>query len=80
MFNFSEYPDNSKFYDEIHKKVIGKMKDETKGVPIVEFVESKSKMYAYIKKILRGTKMQKVFIKTYQKNYKEYINILFEKK
>ena len=32
MFNFSEYPENSKFYDEIHKKVIGKIKDETESL------------------------------------------------
>ena len=38
IFNLSECPEIS--YDEIHKKVIGKMKDETKGAPIFEFVES----------------------------------------
>ena len=32
---FSEYPENSKFYDKANKKVIAKMKDQTKGVPVV---------------------------------------------
>ena len=35
MFDFSEYPDNSRIYDVKIKKVVGKMKDETKGVHIV---------------------------------------------
>ena len=32
---------------EENKKVIGKMKDETKGVSIKEFVGLRSKMYSY---------------------------------
>ena len=36
-FDFSDYDKNSGFYDPTNKKVIGKMKDESKGVPIVEF-------------------------------------------
>ena len=44
MFDFSEYPDNLRFYDVKNQKVIGEMKDEIKGVPIAEFVELKSKM------------------------------------
>ena len=47
-FDFSDYNKNSSFYDPKHKKVIGKMKDETKGVPIVEFVGLRSKMYSYV--------------------------------
>ena len=30
-FDFSNYPDNSYFYDEANKMVIGKMKDENEG-------------------------------------------------
>ena len=47
-FDFSDYNKNSGFYDPTNKKVIGKMKDETKGVPIVEFVGLRSKMYSYV--------------------------------
>ena len=32
LFDFSHYPKDSKFFDEINKKVIGKMKDEFSGV------------------------------------------------
>ena len=48
LFDFSEYPLNSKFFDPVHKKVISKMKDEFKGRIISEFVGLKSKMYSLI--------------------------------
>ena len=38
LFDFSEYSSNSKFFDPVNKKVIGKMKDEFKGEIISEFV------------------------------------------
>ena len=48
LFDFSEYPVNSKFYDRANKKVLGKMKDEFKGKIINEFVGLKSNMYSLI--------------------------------
>ena len=50
MFDFSNYPKDSKFFDETNKKVIGKMKDEFGGDIIDEFVGLKSKMYSIKKK------------------------------
>ena len=47
MFDFSNYSTNSKHYDNSNKLVIGKMKDETAGVAIKEFVRLKPKMYAW---------------------------------
>ena len=44
MFDFNGNPDNLRFYDVKNKKFIGKMKHETKGVSIVDFVGLKSKM------------------------------------
>ena len=38
LFDFSDYPLESKFFDPANKKVIGKMKDEFKGKIISEFV------------------------------------------
>ena len=46
LFDFSNYPKDSKFFDETNKKVIGKMKDEFGGVIVEEFVGLKSKMYS----------------------------------
>ena len=47
-FDNSDYPPNSEFYFTENKKVIGKFKDETAGVPIKEFIGLKSKMYCLI--------------------------------
>ena len=45
LFDFSDFPLISKFFDPANKKVIGKMKDER---IITEFVGLKSKMYSLI--------------------------------
>ena len=46
LFDFSNYPKDSKFFDKANKKVIGKMKDESEGKINDEFVGLKSKMYS----------------------------------
>ena len=48
LFDFSDYPLNSKLFDPVNKKVIGKMKDEIKGKNINKFIGLKSKMYSLI--------------------------------
>ena len=45
MFDFSNYSTMSKHYHNSNKLVIGKMKDETAGVVIKDFVGLKLKMY-----------------------------------
>ena len=47
-FDFSGFVCTSPFFDATNIKVIGKMKDEANGEPIVEFVGLKPKMYSYI--------------------------------
>ena len=44
LFDFSGYSKDSVYYDDSNKKVLGKMKDELRGVKIDEFVGLKSKM------------------------------------
>ena len=46
VFDFSNYPKNSKSFDQTNKKVIGKMKDKSEGKITDEFVGLKSKMYS----------------------------------
>ena len=46
MFDFSNCPKDLKFFDETNKKAIAKMKDESEGKIIDEFVGLKSKMYS----------------------------------
>ena len=48
MFDFSNYSTKSKYYDNSNKLVIGKMKDETGGIAIEEFVGLKPKMYPFL--------------------------------
>ena len=45
MFDFSDYPKDSKFFDPVNEKVIGKMKGEIVGKIISEFVGLKPKIY-----------------------------------
>ena len=47
-FDFSNYSTKSKYYDNSNKLVIGKMKDETGGSTIEEFVGLKPKMYSFL--------------------------------
>ena len=46
LFDFSNHPKDSKFFEETNKKVIGKMKDVSEGKVTGEFVGLKSKMYS----------------------------------
>ena len=39
MFDFSNYSTKLKYYDSSNKLVVGKIKDETAGVAIEEFVD-----------------------------------------
>ena len=48
IFDFSNDSTKPKYYDNSSKVVLGKMKDETAGVAIEEFVRSKRKMYSYL--------------------------------
>ena len=49
MFDSSDYPENSPYYCNTNKKIIGKFKDEACGIPITEFIGLKSKIYSYVK-------------------------------
>ena len=48
-FDNSDYPENSPYFYKTNKKIIGKFKDESAGIPITEFVGLRSKMYSYVK-------------------------------
>ena len=47
-FDTSDYPKEHALHSDINKKVLGKMKDETNGKPISEFVGLRSKMYSFL--------------------------------
>ena len=86
LFDTSEYARDHPLYSPTNKKVLGKMKDETHGIPIQEFVGLRPKMYSILymendkqveKKTAKGIKKSVTKRKLRHANYKE---CLFEKK
>ena len=78
MFNISNYSKDSKFFNEVTKKVIGKMKDEFDRGIVDEFVGLKSKMYSTKNIDGKGSNTAKgVNIAT---EFSEFKNVLFNKK
>ena len=78
LFDFSGYPKDSKYCDSSNKKIVGKMKDESDGVKIVEFVGLKSNMYSLISVDDREVNKAKGINKKLRHN--EYLDVLFNKK
>jgi len=56
-FDLSDIP--GQFHDNANKKVLGKFKDETAGIPIKEFIGLRSKMYSILKNNNEGKKTAK---------------------
>ncbi|GFQ88559.1 uncharacterized protein TNCT_88591 [Trichonephila clavata] len=54
FFDTSDYPKTHPLYNEINKKVLGKMKDELSSSLAIEFVGLKPKMYS-----LKSAEMEK---------------------
>ena len=83
LFDNSDYPKSSPFFDTTNKKVIGKFKDEASGIPIVEFVGLRSKMYSYMKDNKQGSRTAKGLKKNVIKQkiqHDNYKDTLFNKK
>ena len=47
LYDTSDYPKEHSLYSDVNKKVLGKMKDESAGQPISEFVGLRPKMYSF---------------------------------
>ena len=82
LFDNSDYPQNSEFYFSENKKVIGKFKDETAGVPIKEFIGLKSKMYSIFLDNEKNSKKAKGVKKNFIKKgiSQDYLDVLNESK
>ena len=78
-FDNCDYNIESPFYNIDNKKVIGKFKDETAGIPITEFIGLRSKMYSYVKdneqtaRTAKGIKKQVIKKILTHDNYKEVL-------
>ena len=73
LFDFSDYSLNSKFFDPVIKKAIGKMKDEFKGNMISEFIVLNSKMYSLIAVDVEEVKKANEVNKNVLKNIKNLL-------
>ena len=83
QFDNSDYPSDSKFYFAENKKVIGKFKDETAGVPIREFIGLKSKMYSISLDNDKDSKKAKGVKKNVVKkgiSHRDYLHVLNQSK
>ena len=78
LFDFSNLPKKSKFFDKANKNVIGKKKDVSEGKIIGEFVGLKSKMHSI--KNSDGNETNKAKGVSVATEFKKFKNILFNKK
>ena len=78
LFDFSNYPKDSKFFDQANKKVIGKMKDESEGKIIGDIVGSKSKMHSM--KNIDGKESNTAKGVNIATDFNEFKDTLFNKK
>ena len=77
LFDFSNYPKDSTFFDESNIKAIGKMEDEPEGKIIDQFVGLKSKMYSI--KNIDGKKSNTAKGVNIATEFKEFKDTLFNK-
>ena len=80
LYDTSDYPCDHALYSVKNKKVLGKMKDETNGTPIAEYVGLRSKMYSFCcggKESKRAKGLSKI---TVDKNiqFAHYKKVLFD--
>ena len=78
MFDFSNYPVNSKYYDLKNNAVLGKMKDEFKRKLISEFIGLESKMYSLIS--VDDEEVSKAKGLNKKIRHKEFVDVLFNRK
>ena len=78
LFDFSNYPKNSKFFNDTNEKVIGKIKDEFGGDIVDKFVGLKSKMYSI--KNINGTESNTAKGVNIAREFNEFKDVLFNEK
>jgi hypothetical protein len=80
LFDTSDYPLDHPTYSDRNKKELGKMKDETNGVPISEFIGLRSKMYSFLcdkKEEKRAKGIAKITVKK-DIRHEHYREVLFQ--
>ena len=78
MLDFSGYPKDSKYYGDVNKKIVGKMKDEFNGIEIDEFVGLKTKMYSLLAQ--NGLEVNEAKEVNLKLRHNLYFDVFFNKK
>jgi hypothetical protein len=76
FYDTSNYDVNSKLYSKVNAKVVGKMKDETGGRPIFEFIGLRPKMYSVLTDANTAKITAKGIKKCYAKNNMKHSTFL----
>ena len=82
-FDNCDYNEHSPYFDKTDKKVLGECEDEASGMPVVEFIGLRSKMYSYMRDDEKGGKTAKGIKKNVMKKdikHENYKTLLFNKK
>ena len=80
LYDTSDYPVNHPLHSTTNKKVPGKMKDETPGIPIAEYVGLRPKMYSILKEDseqIRKAKGVKKYVVKKHLRHDQYKEVLF---
>ena len=82
IFDFSNFSFTSKYYDDLNKYVVGKMKDKTGGIANEEIVELKPKIYSFLIDNVVSIKKAKGVNKSVvaRINHSEYNDVLLNNK
>ncbi|XP_061180057.1 uncharacterized protein LOC133188590 [Saccostrea echinata] len=85
LFDTSNYPRDHFLFSEKHKKVVGKMKDETASHPILGFAGLRPKMYSFIVYDEKKTQVKKAkgiskSVVNKELTYQNYVNCLLSSK
>ena len=79
LFDTSEYPKAHPCYSETNKKKLGTFKDETNGIPILEFVGLRAKCYSFVtandkeKKVAKGVPRSAIATQLKHQLYKQCV-------
>ena len=71
-FDNNDYGKDNEYFDGSNKKVIGKFKDEAAIIPITEFTGLRSKMYSYVKDVIKTNIAHQDYKDTPQNNKQIY--------
>ena len=78
LFDLSNYPKDSKFFDSANEMLIGKTKDEFKRISINKFIGLKSEMYGIVSE--NGEEVNTAKGVNISIEFKEYKNVFCNKK